>query len=342
MRKNLLIIIVFLTFWGCIGKQHQQKSLPEHGLLWKITGNGLESPSYLFGTFHRQGGMSILDSIQSFDSIFTSTKQLICEIDLENALKLTSEKKDSKSNSHFKPWPVSDSTYANLLTNKQKSILDSAINKDESLRIIREWNFRPMQAVSFIKHSYKKKAKNNNFNIKYNSINDSTEFIVLDSYLQQQANKYNMNIEALDSKEEFQKLNDSIQSLTPQLSYKSEVEFLIYFIENYSKIDSLQNDYMDQLLAIYLQQDLALFGQQQKEGNNYNNLVMAFLGNDNFMEIQKKILIDERNKLWMNKIPNLIEDNSSVIAVGAGHLGGENGLINQLRKLNYTVAQLDN
>lgn len=342
MKIKLLFIIVFLAFLGCSEKRNQQESLPEYGLLWKITGNGLQAPSYLFGTFHGQGGMQILDSIKSFDSIFTSTNQFICEMNLMNAFKLLLEKKDSKSNRFLKPWPVTDSTYENLLTDKQKTILDSAINKDESLKIIKEWNIRPVQATSFIKYSYQKNARNNKFPSKDNSVNDSIRTIILDGYLQQQANRHNMNIVELDSKEEYQKLNDSINRYLPQLSYRSEVEFLIYYIQNYPKIDSLKNDYMNKILSIYLQQDINLLELQQKEINRHNNMIVSFLGNDNFIEIQKKMLIDERNNFWMNKIPNLIKDNSSFIAVGTGHLGGEKGLINQLRKLNYNVVPIKN
>ena len=117
MKTKLLLIIVFLYSLG-FSKLKGQETLLQHGLLWKITGNDLHTPSYLFGTFHGQGGMEILDSIKSFDSIFTSTNQFICEIDFKNAFKLQLEKKGSKSESFLKPWPVIDSTYENLLTDK--------------------------------------------------------------------------------------------------------------------------------------------------------------------------------------------------------------------------------
>jgi len=340
MKTKLLLIIVFLYSLG-FSKLKGQETLPQHGLLWKITGNDLQTPSYLFGTFHGQGGMEILDSIKSFDSIFTSTHQFICEIEFNNAINLLLEKKGSKSESFLKPWPVIDSTYENLLTDKQKNILDSAIDNYKSLKSIKEWNIRPVLAVSFVKYTYQKNDKINKFSSKENSVIDSIKTVILDGYLQKKANRYNMNIVELDSKEESQKLNDSINSHLPQLCYKSEVEFLIYYIQNYPKIDSLQNDYMNKILSIYLQQDINLFELQQKEINRYNNLITSFIGNDNFIEIQKKMLIDERNNFWMNKIPNLIKYNSSFIAVGAGHLGGEKGLINQLRKLNYKVVSIE-
>ena len=49
------------------------------------------------------------------------------------------------------------------------------------------------------------------------------------------------------------------------------------------------------------------------------------------------MIIDGRNNNWMKKIPDLITEKSSFIAVGCAHLVGETGLINQLRELGYTV-----
>ena len=58
------------------------------------------------------------------------------------------------------------------------------------------------------------------------------------------------------------------------------------------------------------------------------------------IEERNKLIFDERNNYWMKKIPDLIEENSCFIAVGAGHLGGERGIINQLRELGYTVNRI--
>jgi uncharacterized protein YbaP (TraB family) len=339
MKTNLFVIITFLMTLACKGMQNRQETRPDHGLLWEITGNGIQSPSYLFGTFHGPGGMSILDSIQSFDSLFFSTEQLICEMELKNAVALLLEKSNSTSKSNVKPWPVADSTYVNLLTDKQKIILDLAINADQSLKVIKELNLRPLQAVNFIRYSYKKKAENSKLlHSKTNSVDDSIRTIVLDVYLQQQATKYNMTIVELDSKDEYRTVSDSINSCLPQLSYTSEVEYLMFYIQNHQEIDSLQNDLTDKLLSTYLKQDICLVELQQKERIKNNNMIVAFLGLENCIELQHKMLIDERNNLWMNKIPHLIKNNASFIAVGAGHLAGENGLINQLRNLNYSVV----
>jgi len=53
-------------------------------------------------------------------------------------------------------------------------------------------------------------------------------------------------------------------------------------------------------------------------------------------EQKDKLLID-RNLNWSNLIPEIIKDQSSFIAIGAGHLAGNKGLISLLRDKGFTV-----
>lgn len=48
-------------------------------------------------------------------------------------------------------------------------------------------------------------------------------------------------------------------------------------------------------------------------------------------------LLDERNIAWIPKIETIIKGKSSFIAVGGGHLGGKNGVINLLKAKGYQV-----
>ncbi|MND87336.1 TraB family protein [compost metagenome] len=59
-------------------------------------------------------------------------------------------------------------------------------------------------------------------------------------------------------------------------------------------------------------------------------------------EKTKKKILDDRNLNWVKQIPELTKQNSVFIAVGAGHLGGEYGVINLLRKEGYTVKPVMN
>lgn len=55
-------------------------------------------------------------------------------------------------------------------------------------------------------------------------------------------------------------------------------------------------------------------------------------------EDEKKYMITDRNKNWMPRIEYILGDNAAFIAVGAGHLAGEMGLIELLRNAGFHVA----
>jgi uncharacterized protein len=59
-------------------------------------------------------------------------------------------------------------------------------------------------------------------------------------------------------------------------------------------------------------------------------------------EAYEDLLITNRNKNWVSQLKKIMNNESVFVAVGAGHLVGENGLINLLQKEGYTVEPLIN
>jgi uncharacterized protein YbaP (TraB family) len=55
---------------------------------------------------------------------------------------------------------------------------------------------------------------------------------------------------------------------------------------------------------------------------------------------KKTTFIDQRNANWIPKIATFISEKRTFIAVGAGHLSGEQGLIQLLKKEGYTVTPI--
>lgn len=49
-------------------------------------------------------------------------------------------------------------------------------------------------------------------------------------------------------------------------------------------------------------------------------------------------LLDDRNKAWIPKLETAFKEKPTFVAVGAGHLGGKNGVIKLLRKKGYRVT----
>lgn len=67
-------ILMFIVLAACPLTANAQ-------LLWKISGNGLENPSYVFGT-HHMATKSICDNISGFEGAFASVEQVIGEVDV--------------------------------------------------------------------------------------------------------------------------------------------------------------------------------------------------------------------------------------------------------------------
>ncbi|KQX11480.1 TraB/GumN family protein [Flavobacterium sp. Root420] len=59
-------------------------------------------------------------------------------------------------------------------------------------------------------------------------------------------------------------------------------------------------------------------------------------------EKTKKIILDNRNNNWVKNMPEIMKKESVFFAFGAAHLGGEEGVINLLRKSGYSVKPILN
>jgi len=51
----------------------------------------------------------------------------------------------------------------------------------------------------------------------------------------------------------------------------------------------------------------------------------------------KKYILDERNRKWVEILPEMMKKEGVFVAVGAAHLAGEDGVINLLKKAGYRV-----
>ncbi|HSV11597.1 MAG TPA: TraB/GumN family protein, partial [Hanamia sp.] len=54
------------------------------------------------------------------------------------------------------------------------------------------------------------------------------------------------------------------------------------------------------------------------------------------------LLLKKRNKNWVKQLKEIMKNKSVFVAVGAGHLVGNDGLISLLKKAGYTVVPLEN
>lgn len=117
-------------------------------------------------------------------------------------------------------------------------------------------------------------------------------------------------------------------SILDQIPYKQQAEQLVAYIKKVEAGDG-DNKELDELMSAYREQDLKKLEQL---------MMKSEVGLTEFTEI----LLFKRNRNWVEKLQTLLPGKTLLIAVGAGHLPGTEGVINLLRKAGYTVEPLDN
>ncbi|RYE23768.1 MAG: TraB/GumN family protein [Sphingobacteriales bacterium] len=88
----------------------------------------------------------------------------------------------------------------------------------------------------------------------------------------------------------------------------------------------------------------------QKQRSEYGKLVAVYRNQDlpklhmliqESKDIDLSGFLDSRNEKWIEKMVDKMDQHSTFFAVGAGHLWGNNGIINLLRKQGYTVEPMN-
>lgn len=86
---------------------------------------------------------------------------------------------------------------------------------------------------------------------------------------------------------------------------------------------------------------LVRFYKNQDVQGLYNEMIASMQDEGGKMGgVTKEDFLDNRNKRWIPKLVQLMNTKTIFIAVGAGHLAGENGLIQLLRNQGYIVSPI--
>ncbi len=126
------------------------------------------------------------------------------------------------------------------------------------------------------------------------------------------------------------KMQGSLESLDEQLGFIANMsqgkddELILYTLRDMEKLPSMIND----MKAAWKKGDLKSIDKLTADSTK------------EFPEVHKALIVD-RNNNWMKKIEPMIKSTvTEFILVGAAHLSGKHGLINQLKKKGYKVEQL--
>jgi uncharacterized protein YbaP (TraB family) len=146
--------------------------------------------------------------------------------------------------------------------------------------------------------------------------------VAMEQLIMEEAKRNNKNIKGLETMAYQAGIFDSIP-------YKIQAEELIKYVDSSSTENDQESKEFKELADAYKQQDL----KKLEELSNKNDI-----GVSNFTDL----LLYNRNRNWVEKLKSLLPAKALLIAVGAGHLPGEKGVINLLRKAGYTVKPIKN
>lgn len=270
-------------------------------LLYKIEGKDLEKPSYLFGTHH----LAPVSFAEERDvlSYIDQTDQVVGEIDLTQDLMAIS----LATQSHM--IAPADSTLSKVISPEDYSIISEEFKKwapQNGLSLSFFDSMKPMVVSTMVTVSMMSEL-----------MPEFNPNEVLDLYFQKYGAEHGKKIIPFETAD----FQAGVLYDTTPISIQAEA--LVTMLKEPEK--TIEN--ARKLNDAYMAEDLqAMLNLSQEED-----------ANSEFMNA----LLDKRNAEWLKKIPGILNDGTTFIAVGALHLPGENGLIKGLRKLGYTISPVE-
>lgn len=271
-------------------------------IFYKIEGNGLKSPSYIFGT-HHLAPLSVIDSIPCCRDAFKNAEQVVGEIDMTLDQMALAMK--------MQPYMMAP----------QDSTLSKVIKPEDFKRINEEFKkwapmpgmelsmlepMRPMVVTAMVAVQIVKD--------KLPGFNPTEQ---LDTYFQLQGKETGKKVKGLETPE-FQ-----AQILYCAEPISKQAADLIEMLDDPQKnIESAER-----LNKAYLAQDLETL---------YKTMVEDEEATPEYMER----IVNSRNSNWIKILPGIMSESPSFIAVGALHLPGDKGVVEGLRKLGYKVTPI--
>ena len=139
-----------------------------------------------------------------------------------------------------------------------------------------------------------------------------------------------VEMELIQKSKEEQKETYGFETVEFQSSVFDNIPYNEQAEELYNMIDSIDTYKIKfyKMLSLYQSQEL--------------NVIEKSFDDEPGFEEQKDLLLTNRNKNWVSQLKSILPQTNIFIAVGAGHLAGEKGLIQLLKNEGYTLKPVYN
>lgn len=296
-KKIFIAVTAICLLLSCSTGASTEKG---NALLWKISGNGLEKPSYIFGTHHLVP-VSFLDSIPGIKAAFDETEQAVGELDMGDLPGMQMQIMGEA-------MMPQGTTYATLLSPDDAALLDSMLRTVVGVGLEQLGQLKPAMLSNLISVSLYQKY--------YPSIASAQN---IDQYFQEEALKRSRPVVGLETVE------DQIHVLLNAQPLERQAELLACMV----KYPEMLKEQMDKLQTAYHAQDIQALRKLYEEETPDDPCPST--------QEEMDLLNGDRNKQWLEKLPGIMKENSSFIAVGCLHLPGDDGVLEGLRKQGYSV-----
>ena len=297
MKKSVLFLLLLVVSLSGANAQ----------LLYKITGKGLKSPSYIVGTYHLAPA-TFIDSIPGANVALGEVEQVCGEVVMSEMNGFANQSKVKEALMLPDGKSITD-----VLTSEQMDKLNAYMNRvlgadfNNPMIKMAMGNMTPVAISSQLQLlQYMKETPNFDPNN------------LIDSHFQILGKKAGKSITGLES------VDFQIDLLYKSTPLERQVVQLICMVEN-DEFYSLQ---IKHLTEAYFAQDLAKVFETFED--KLNSLC------DSTPE-EEEALIYGRNAAWVEKMPAMMAEKPTLFVVGAAHLPSERGVLELLRQMGYTV-----
>lgn len=242
--------------------------------------------------------ISFLDSVPNLFKAFNECDVVIGEMKMNNI--------DVSAKIQQAALLPKDSTITHFISEENYDFVDRELRATLAMGLKEMSMLNP----SFIRTMYELEI--------YRKVTGFSEDMQSDSYFQLVAELKGKEVVGLEDEDK------QIEVLLGNKDLKRETQLLVESVRNKDK----------------MAEDLILLNKLYKAGD-IEKLVKLAKQQEDFTDMTSEeyaITVDNRNFAWVEVLPKYINQSSCFIAVGALHLGGENGLINQLKKQGYKVS----
>lgn len=314
MKFLVNFIFFFLIGWSAINAQEEIKQLEKvveketvidkpiaNSLLWAISGNGLEDTSYLYGTIHLIGKEDFFLTEKTKEA-FEKSQKVTFEINMEDMMDL-----GAQMGLMMKAFMNDGTTLSDLL--EEEKYKEVQTHFEEMGMNAMMWGMMERIKPMFLSIFGSMDMSGGGL--------QTDEMMSYEMEFMEMAKNKEKTMGGLETAEYQMSMFDSIP-------YKAQAEMLYASI----KTENSTEDQLAEMVKLYKKQDL-------------RGMMKMFATDEEGVGQYEDLLLVGRNKNWIPVMQKMMGEQRTFFAVGAGHLGGNNGVVNLLKDEGYTLTPMN-